>query len=191
MPDNVQTMPNMEYMVKAKLTPKEALNYYRNIWTKNMIARAIDVQCDINSKAKNPNEPVPHEGEGNREVTVKERLEFRKILLQDAVDLLAAIDKLNALSDEELPKFWGTEALAVADDMLPPSGDIRLYEVLKDFGDVKAGTKDLDVRAWSQKQIDQRVAEGVIQLYVAPAAEPIKEATAADIEKKDGEAATT
>ena len=117
--DPIQTMPNMEFMVKANLTPRECLQYYKNVWTRNVVARTIDVACDQALKTKDPEELVANDD--GRQIPVKERLEHRKIIVQDALDLIAAIDVLLAIPEAEFTaKVWSKEALKVDADMLPP-----------------------------------------------------------------------
>lgn len=79
------------------------------------------MQTDINLKAINPEELVQHEELGRIfEMPVKERLEKRKIIVQDALDLIKAIDQLLSLGAEDFEtKALSKEALAVAEDMLP------------------------------------------------------------------------
>lgn len=132
--DPVQTMPDLSVMTTKGFTIREWLSYYKNVWNRNLAARLIDVQCDTVSKAINPEEPM--QLEDGREIPVKQRLEMRKILVQDAVDLIAGIDALLALSDEKLLVRQTKEALAVAEDMkpiVPKVGDVCAI-------DGKAGT---------------------------------------------------
>lgn len=127
MGDNTPTMPVLAEMIAKDIGVREWLTYYRNVWVRNLAARLIDVRTDVIKKKKDPEEVVEHymfdENIGqNRTVhiPVKERLEMRKILVQDCVDLLEALDELDALSDEELAKTYAVEGLAVDKDMLPP-----------------------------------------------------------------------
>lgn len=118
--DPIQTMPAHDAMTKAEYTPAEWLTYYKNIWTRNLIARTIDMQSDTLLKASDPKgEVMSDEG---RPIPVAARLEHRKILVQDALTLLGAINSLGAIKpDEFIEKFWSKEALAVAPDMIPPT----------------------------------------------------------------------
>ena len=110
-------MDSFEALAKTEYTFADFLRYYKNIWDRNLVARTIDVQTDTILKAANPDEKVQHEGQL---MLVKERLELRKILVQDALDLIAGIDALAALSPEEYKaKCLSKEALAVAADMIP------------------------------------------------------------------------
>lgn len=127
-------MDPIDAQAKNKYTYAEWLNYYKNVWNRNLVARTIDVQTDLLLKSQDPEMVVQHEGGS---LPVKERLEHRKILVQDALDLIAGIDLLIAQTPEEYVKNNLTkEALAVAPDMLPPAakaGDVCM------LGD-KAGT---------------------------------------------------
>lgn len=108
-------MPHVAVLVKESFTTKQWLNYYKNIWSRNHAARVIDMYTDIRLKAEDPNQMVT--SEDGREIMVKERLEHRKILVQDAIDLLKTVDDL--LARENIESAWDKEALAVAPDMLP------------------------------------------------------------------------
>ena len=118
MADNIQESPSLKDLCEGKYTYKQWLTYYKNIWTRNLMARSIDVQTDMALKAKNPEESV--QDDQGRQVPVKVRLEIRKMYVQDALDLIAGIDKLIEVKDEEFEaKVLSKEALAVAEDMLP------------------------------------------------------------------------
>lgn len=110
-------MPNLESMVKGKYGVRDWLNYYRNVWTRNLTARLTDVQTDTELKKKTPDETV--QGDDGQPLPVKHRLEIRKIAVQDAVNLIGNIDKLLALDDAQLAATYGLEALKVAADMIP------------------------------------------------------------------------
>lgn len=117
MGDQVQVMPEVNAMVLNNYSKREWLQYYKNVWVRNCMARAIDVQTDIILKEKNPESTVQLEDE--RPAPVKVRLEMRKIALQDGLNLVAGIDTLMAKSEEELEAFFTEKALAVAEDMKP------------------------------------------------------------------------
>lgn len=116
-----QMMPSVKELVTMQYTNKHWLQYYLNIWTRNSMAVAIDVETDKALKLQNPEEEVEHVEDSVRMViTVKERLEKRKILLQDYLDRIAGIKYLLSIADEEFEaKVLSKEALAVAEDMLP------------------------------------------------------------------------
>jgi hypothetical protein len=122
MNDPVQTMPHLETLIKGSYNIREWLHYYKNIWVRNLTARLIDVETDKVLKQQDPEQLVPsHDG---REMVVKERLEYRKMLVQDAVDLIAGIELLIAKSDDELKSACSKEALAVAEDMIPKTSNV-------------------------------------------------------------------
>jgi len=111
-------MPDVKDMATSDYSPRNWLQYYKNIWTRNAVARTIDVQTDAILKAVDP-EQVVLTDEG-QPVPVKQRLEQRKIILQDALNLLEGIESIVAVEEKEfVTKFWSKEALAVAEDMLP------------------------------------------------------------------------
>lgn len=119
------TMPNVIELATRKITAQEWLQYYQNIWTRNAVARTVDVKVDEALKAINPEEPVESGMGDGQVIAVKERLEHRKILVQDALDISEAIGKLIAHTPEEFEKAeWSKEALAVAPDMLPVPSNV-------------------------------------------------------------------
>jgi hypothetical protein len=113
-------MPDISSLCANTYTKKQWLNYYKNVWTRNLMARAIDVQTDATLKAKNPEEIV--QTDDQRQVPVKERLEIRKMLVQDALDLIVGIDALLIIAEKDnefQTLVLSPEALAVAKDMIP------------------------------------------------------------------------
>lgn len=116
--DPVQTMPAFDQLTKEIYTPKQWLNYYRNIWHRNTVARTIDVLTDTELKKKNPDENVQCEDGQVR--PVKQRLELRKEAVQDGLNLVKTIDAMIAVADDKFTEtFWSEAALAVAEDMKP------------------------------------------------------------------------
>jgi len=117
-PDNiVQLLPDVKDMVTNGYTKSHWLQYYKNLWTRNAVAMAIDVQGDKVRKAEDPEMIVE---DNNQSMPVKIRLENRKIKLQDYLDVITAIDALMAIEGNELDaKVFSKEALAVDEDMLP------------------------------------------------------------------------
>ena len=112
-------MPSAVELAKLKFTPKEWLTYYRNVWLRNAVARTIDVKNDEMAKAKDPEQIVSHDSNGDP-VPVKERVETRKILVQDALDIVRVIDELLKTEDSVFEEtHWSEKALAVAEDMMP------------------------------------------------------------------------
>ncbi len=111
-----ETVPSIEQLIGRKVTSKEWLNYYRNVWLRNAVARAVDVKCDSILAAKNPEDMVmEYEVETGaptgEKIPVKVRLETRKLLVQDALDVVESVD---ALLKEEETSYFGKEALAPA-----------------------------------------------------------------------------
>lgn len=112
-----QAMPSLDAMTKVEYTAKDWLMFYKNVWTRNLVARTIDVQRDRMFKEQNPDMIVEYNGEG---VTVKRRLEQFKMHVEDALAIVRAIELLRCQTDEELEhNNWSPDALKVADDMLP------------------------------------------------------------------------
>ena len=111
-------MPSYDALASKKYSPREWLNYYRNIWVRNNVARTIDVMTDVALKAQDPEQMVNCEDEGVR--PVKARLEIRKKAVQDGLGLVKAIDELLAIPEGEFSdKVWGDAFLSVAEDMKP------------------------------------------------------------------------
>lgn len=127
--DPIQTMPLMHTMTEVIYTPKQWITYYKNTWVRNCVARTIDVKVDEVKKAKNPDELVEFNGQ---EIPVKVRLEHRKMLLQDALELVTAADLLNETPAEEWDeKVWSEKALAVAEDMKPQEAAVGAEQEVK------------------------------------------------------------
>lgn len=112
------SLPPMSELLKNKYTVRDWLTYYYNIWLRNATARTIDVENDREMKSKNGDEIVDS-GVGTM-IPVKERLEKRKIDLQDALDVVKYAADLLKLTDEELAAKWTPEALKIDEDMMPP-----------------------------------------------------------------------
>lgn len=112
-------MENNLELTNKILTPREWLIYYKNIWTRNAVARAIDVNTDQVLKVTTPDAVFLDQNTGQT-ITVAERLENRKISVQDALDIIAGADRLLATPDEEFEKtYFSAEALKVSPDMIP------------------------------------------------------------------------
>lgn len=106
-------------LTKREFTPQEFLLYYKNTWIRNAAARTIDVQTDRVKKAADPEEMVEHEG---KIIPVKERLELRKIGVQEALDIVNGADALlkTDLAGKTFAEvFWSADALKVDADMMP------------------------------------------------------------------------
>lgn len=115
----VMAMPTIKDLLENNVTTQQWLFYYRNVWTRNLIARTIDVQSDMTRKALNPEEMVTMDDGSGRPVPVKERLEARKLLIEDALEIIRSTNELLLLGDQKIyDNFWSKEALQVAPDML-------------------------------------------------------------------------
>jgi len=117
-------MPSMDAMLTQEYSPRQWLNFYKNVWTRNLIACMTDVTADRLLLAIEPlaetkevltNEsghPIIGENGKRQHKTIAERLEERKGAVQNSLDILASLNSLIALSDEDLVKTWSDEALA-------------------------------------------------------------------------------
>lgn len=117
--ENPSQMPSTDALLKANFTDVQWLQYYKNVWTRNAVARAIDVQNDRNILAVKPDAEVIEEDHMGvqRGTTIKQRLEYRKLALKDALDIVKAIETLSAIAPENFAKeVFSDEALAPAVD---------------------------------------------------------------------------
>lgn len=179
--NDVQTMPGMQLMITKSFTVRDWLLYYKNMWTRNLAARLTDVQGDITLK-KADAEALVDDDMTKQEVPVKVRLEHRKIIVQDCINVLASIDSLLALDDATLAATYSKDALKVADDMIPkapvaPTAPATLkYKVVSDTGiqmpDNSVAAKDaiVELDPMDQNTIAM-VGSGSIVLEAAPSAE--------------------
>lgn len=173
-------MQDTEQMIKNAYSVRDFLNYYKNSWTRNMTARLIDVQNDTIAKSIDPDMQV--QAEDGREVAVKVRLEHRKIVVQDALNLIAAINALLALDDAGLAASYSKDALKIAADMIQKPVETAVaaplvkYKVVNDTGfshpnhpvAVKDSIVELDPKA---EATIAGIASGAIILDGAPSAE--------------------
>lgn len=109
-------MESIESLTRENFTATEWARYYKNVWMRNALARTIDVQSDINIMAKNPNQMVQVDSPSSRDVSfapVAERLEMRKIALQDALDILESIEVVLGNADIS-GHYWNAEFLKVS-----------------------------------------------------------------------------
>lgn len=118
-----KAMPSMDAMLTIEYTPRQWLTFYKNVWTRNLMACITDVQADRLLKAANPLAETPdlltnenghpligENGKPKRKL-VAQRLEERKNGVQNSLDILASLDSLLALSEDDLAKTWADEAL--------------------------------------------------------------------------------
>lgn len=117
-------------LYKSIITTKEWLQYYINTWTRNVIARTIDVETDKALVAQDPDMLVlAQNAQDGQQMKVIQRLEVRKASLSDAVAIMNEATYLIGLSDAELAAKWTPEALAL-DPALTP----RQYKITKADG---------------------------------------------------------
>lgn len=119
-------MDSLDLLKDKSLTPVEWLTYYKNLWSKNCIARVIDVKSDKMIKDKDPMTLVTEYDTEfgqptGREVPVRERLETRKMMLRDAIKIHDSIAVLlDDCKNEQIDfndKYMSEKALAVDADM--------------------------------------------------------------------------
>jgi len=184
-------------LVSKEYSAQDFIRYYINIWRRNLVARTIDVQTDLTLKAINPEETVEHDfGRGRiAEMPVKQRLELRKLLVQEAIDLLDGASVLLAMTPEEYnAKCLSKEALAVAEDMMSkaeePAAEVKVmpksYKVVSENGvslngveavQAKDAVIDLDPAG---EQTIALIASGAIVEVPAETAAPAAEAPTAE-----------
>ena len=122
----IKAMPTAGEMAKNNFTNKEWLQFYKNVWNRQAVAQAIDVETDKVRKAENPEQTVEDDGEL---VTVKVRLENRKIKIQNSLDILSAIATLEKIEDDKFNELvFSKEALKVDEDMLPKKEEPKAEE---------------------------------------------------------------
>jgi len=151
--DPVQQMPDNGSLTKNEYTKRDWLRYYKNVWTRNLISRCIDVETDKADKARNPEEIVADDVTG-QPLPVKVRLEKRKMAVQECLDLLAGMEVLEKIPDEEFEaKVTSKEALAVAPDMMPKPEAAPVVPVVGMICEVNgtAGTYQVTVAATADK----------------------------------------
>ena len=98
------------------------------------MARVIDVQTDKSILAKDANaELVEQDQFGNqRVVKIKDRLEDRKILVQDALDIIRSADELLEIAKDDAALLRATlseKALAPAPDKTPAE-EVKVAETV-------------------------------------------------------------
>lgn len=104
-----QVMPSFDAMCNTSYEPKQWLQYYRNIWSRNLMGSMTDVQHDSAIVAVNPaaltdgqQDLVPDGKGGARQRTLAERANLRRENAERALGIIASIDQLMALSDADL-----------------------------------------------------------------------------------------
>ncbi len=114
----IQDMPSNNEMLKNDYSMKNWLKYYLNIWTRNLAANIIDINTDVQRCAIDPEEMVEHYVDRVKTlVPVKDRLESRKAGVAVSLEIIASIQSLLPLTDEEIAaKFLSPEFLAPAEE---------------------------------------------------------------------------
>lgn len=161
MKTEIQTMPNNEFMIFAKdLSTHDYLNYYKNIWERNLVAKTIDVESDRIRKAIDPNEQVEYVKENQLFVIpVKERLEYRKDEIREVKAILEAINKMIATSkDEYEAKYLSADALKVDEDMKPAAEETPAAEEKSE--PVDADIKETPAEE-TENHVDEKAADAV------------------------------
>ena len=121
-----------ESLLEKKRTVKEWLDYYEASWTRNVVARTVDMMVDEARVAANPNEMVfVHPGtEDMRQMKIIQRLDMRKQAVADGLEILHSIKSMLALPEGEVEsRLWSEEHLKLNPDIQP-----RKYRVIKDDG---------------------------------------------------------
>ena len=134
-PENMaQLMPNFELLVGRDYSATEWLRFYKNIWTRNLMARVIDVQTDKTIHAKDAYAELVEQDQfrNQRVVKIKDRLEDRKILVQDALDIIRSADELLDLAKDDAVFIEATlseKALAPAPEETPAE-EVKVAETV-------------------------------------------------------------
>lgn len=123
MNEDGQVMPSFDALTHKNYSPREWLQYYRNIWTRNLMGSMTDVQHDGMLLAADPEALTDGSGQnlipdgkgGARAKTIAERIEERKANANRAIGIITSIDALMAKTDEEL-----AAAILPNSDMLKP-----------------------------------------------------------------------
>jgi hypothetical protein len=120
MNDEGQVMPSFDALCTVNYTPKQWLQYYRNIWVRNLMASMTDIAHDSAILAAEPDavtegrQDLVPDGKGSAvQKTMAQRLEERKANARRANQIIAAVDSLAGMTDDEL-----TAAIASDSDML-------------------------------------------------------------------------
>lgn len=158
-------MESIEALTTKNYTATDWALYYKNVWMRNAIARTIDVQSDMSIFANNPNQMVQVDSPNGRDMSfcpVTERIEIRKIALQDAIDIIKSIDVVLGTSDIT-GHYWSPEFLkvspeashAVMEAAPEPATVTEAQQVLADVVEVvnEAETVEIPVQAVAQDTV--------------------------------------
>lgn len=159
-----QVMPSFDAMTTTSYTPKQWLQYYRNIWVRNEIGSLTDVMHDslADGSAQTGDmlthangQPVIDESDPKNPkpvmMTYAHRMEQRKANARRAAGIVVAIDALLALSDE---------ALAAA--MLADSDFLKEVEVKNGVEQAAPADKPSLVSFTVQKGMTMKTEDGVV-----------------------------
>lgn len=118
-------MPSNELMLSKKIPVGQMMQYFNNLWMRNVAANIVDIMADEKRKAENPQELVEGDDQRNRGnmLPVAVRLELRKQRLQTGLAIYNATVKALELGDEALmAKYTSEEFLKIDESVfLPPT----------------------------------------------------------------------
>lgn len=119
MDEFTQFLPSVQDMATTDIPSGNWLLFFHNTWRRQVIARTVDVYIDTKLKENDPDQMVGHSLNGEAVQTkVKYRLEHRKMKLQEALEVVEAVEALKLLTPEQIhDQFWGEEAMKVAPDV--------------------------------------------------------------------------
>jgi hypothetical protein len=117
MNDDGQQMPSFDALCTKVYSLREWLTYYLNIWQRNLMASMTDAMhdslvlaADAGALTEGQQDLVPDGKGGARQKTMAERLEQRKAQAQRANSIIAAVNALLALSDDDLAAKAATDS---------------------------------------------------------------------------------
>lgn len=114
-----QVMPSFDAMANTNYSPKQWLQYYRNIWVRNRMGSMCDVMHDGARDPQGITGDNVQDDLGRVQVddhnnpvkkTYGQRLEERKEQVKRANGIIEAIDKLMALDDADLEKMMASDS---------------------------------------------------------------------------------
>lgn len=129
-------MPSFSDMCNISFTPRQWLQYYRNIWVRNAMGSMTDVMHDNIAIAANPDavtgDMIPDGKGAARPMTFKERAESRKENVVRSNGIIAAVDALMALDDDALAAAManGSDFLKAATAPESTESNLVSYTVL-------------------------------------------------------------
>ena len=193
-------MESVEVLTRENFTPAEWLNFYRNVWNRNCIARTIDIQTDLLLLEERPNEVIKNDADAvisicnafmngridkktlvdmlNKQyVSVAERVEMRKIALADGLSILKATSELGKVDLQE--KFWSSKALEVSPEMTHMVTDfVENEEALEQANKVYAAATEEATEPAVVTEVQEALAE-VVEAVQDAAQAPVQDAPVA------------